>query len=84
MAKKAGPTRPCVNPDCGKPIHPRAKLCPHCKTEQPQKVKAKKTAKADLPAALQPSVAEFMRDMGKVVEKYGADTVASFAKLFSK
>ena len=82
-AKRAAPTRPCVNKDCGKPIHPRAKECPYCHTAQPQSTKAKSVRKsvAALPPSLQPTVSEFMRDMSKVVDKYGAETVANFAKM---
>jgi len=44
VAKRKAPSRPCVK--CGKPVHPRAKVCPKCKAPQPQpKPKAKKAAK---------------------------------------
>lgn len=94
MAKRKGPTRPCVK--CGKPIHPRQKLC-SCGAEQPvsEKDKANQAARSvaararleaqlgndELPPALQPTVSEFMRDMRKVMDKYGAETVSNFAKM---
>ena len=32
-AKRKAPSRPCVK--CGKPVHPRAKVCPKCKAPHP-------------------------------------------------
>lgn len=72
MAKKGskGPTRPCVNSKCKKPVHPRAKTCPHCgkaqpqKTAKPKKARGKKAATKKTAATGFDSALEFVDKSG--------------------
>lgn len=52
--KHPAPTRPCQNPKCRLPIHPRYTLCPHCYKRQENKPKTAHKVKA-APVASKPT-----------------------------
>lgn len=77
-AKGKAPTKAC--PSCGKPNHPRKKVCEHCGKEIPQKESA---AKPDKPAGRKPAPAVATSEgRGKIVSAletlvaaHGADEI---------
>ena len=83
-AKRKAPSRPCVK--CGKPVHPRAKKCPHCGGEQPQpKAKAKAAARKPrkAKAAVKVAKAKTTADPWKRMVALKKDIDSTEAKLAS-
>lgn len=64
--KRAAPMKTC--PACGKEVHARAKICPHCQAEQPvkEKVAGQGGAKKGDNAAVKPLLA-----VGQLASEFG-------------